>query len=68
MTFLKSIETFMMNVLTSFQEARALQAKLLTRNSRLETYISSKGCNDVACVEHWIKEFDKQERRNYVNL
>ena len=65
MTFLKSIKTFVMSVFWSVAELRQRQAMRITKNARLEHYIQSKGCQDISCVEHWIKEFEKDEKRRY---
>lgn len=63
MTFLNSIKSFIMGVVTAIQESQYRKAMALTRNSRLDAYIKSKGCQDISCVEHWVKEFEKKESR-----
>lgn len=52
-----------MGVVRAIQESQYRKAMALTRNSRLDSYIKSKGCQDISCVEHWVKEFEKKESR-----
>lgn len=50
-----------MKAVEEYQHQRALK---YTRNYRLEKYLESKGCLEVQCVEHWIREFEKEEAKN----
>ena len=61
MALLNSIKSFIMNVVTSIQESQYRKSMKFTRGYRLDQYIRTKGCQDVSCVEHWVKEFEKQE-------
>lgn len=61
MTFLNSVKSFVMGVVRAIQESQYRKAMALTRTSRLDSYIKSKGCQDISCVEHWVKEFEKKE-------
>lgn len=63
MAFLKSVKTFVMGVVKGIQESQYKKALAYTRTTRLDSYIKSKGCTDTACVEYWIKEFEKKESR-----
>lgn len=35
-------------------------------STRLESYIESKGVTDAAQLEYYLKEFDTQERKQYL--
>lgn len=35
-------------------------------STRLESYIKSKGVVDAAQLEYYLKEFETQERKNYL--
>lgn len=64
MTLLKSIKDFIMSVVKAMQESQAARAAKYTRSYRLDKYLESKGCKEVSCVEHWIREFDRQEAKH----
>ena len=61
---IKSLKGFVMNIVKSLQESQYRKASRYTRGHRLDQYLKSKGCQDVSCVEHWIKEFDRQEAKH----
>jgi len=56
-----SLKRFVMEIVRSIKESQFRKATRYTRDYRLDQYIKSKGCQDASCVEHWIKEFEKQE-------
>ena len=36
-----------------------------TQKSRLDTFLQTKGVTSVADVEHWTREFERKEQREY---
>ena len=60
---IESLKRFVMGLVKAVQESQFRKATRFTRDYRLNKFLESKGCQDVSCVEHWIKEFEKQESR-----
>ena len=36
-----------------------------TQKSRLDSFLQTKGVTSVADVEHWTREFERKEQREY---
>ena len=60
---IKSVKGFVMGIIDIIHQFREFQSEQFTRDYRLNQYIESKGCKDAGCVEHWIREYERNEAR-----